>query len=108
MLIVKAEIVFFKLNEEGVDEGGINAKIALRPAFSFGDDLLFSGIIENDSNTKTYLVERKYVVKVEFPTIEDEAYEAIEPLLESEKIIDIQNRSRKIGEAKLFEYQYLS
>ena len=78
MLIAIVEIIFLKINK-GSYNNGLEGRNTLRPAFNFGNELLFSGTIKN--SLKKYLFEKEYVVKVEFPTIEDEAYEAIKPLI---------------------------
>lgn len=106
MLTAKVEIIFFNQHEKTSNNDGISTKIALRPAFNFGEGLLFSGTIKSDSNIEKYLFKNMYVVKVEFPTIEDEAYEVIESLLKIGMNLDIQNASKKIGEAKLLDYIY--
>lgn len=106
MLIIKAKIMFFNPKESSAKSDGICTKNILRPAFNFGEGLLFSGTIKNDSTNEKYLYQSSYVVEVEFPTIEDEAYEAIQPLIKIGMNLNIQNASRIIGEAKLLDYIY--
>lgn len=106
MLVVTAEIIFFKLNENSSIDDGLDASKTLRPAFNFGEDLLFSGTIKNDSSLQKYLYEKEYVIKVEFPTIEDEAYEAIKPLIKIGMDLNMQTGSKTIGKAKLLDYVY--
>lgn len=55
-----------------------------------------------------YLYEKEYVIKVEFPTIENEAYEAIKPLIRIGMDLNIQTGSKTIGKAKLLDYAYKS
>lgn len=43
---------------------------------------------------------------MEFPTIEDEAYEAIKPLIKIGMNLNIQTGSKIIGKAKLLDYDY--
>ncbi|NLK96351.1 MAG: hypothetical protein GX275_14380 [Clostridiales bacterium] len=106
MLIATAEIIFFKISENSSSDDGLDAKIILRPAFNFGEDMLFSGTIKKDSSLQKYLYEKEYVVKVEFPTIEDEAYEAVRGLIDLDMDLNIQIGSRIIGKAKLLDYCY--
>ncbi|GLC30962.1 hypothetical protein [Clostridium omnivorum] len=106
MLIATAKIIFLKINENSSNDDGLEARNTLRPAFDFGEDLLFSGTIKNDSSLQKYLYEKEYVVKVEFPTIEDEAYEAIKPLIKIDMDLNIQTGSKIIGKAKLLDYAY--
>jgi hypothetical protein len=106
MLIAKAEIIFFKINENFSIDDGLDASNTLRPAFNFGEDLLFSGTIINDSSFQKYLYEKEYVIKIEFPTIEDEAYEAVKPLIKIGMDLNMQTGSKTIGKAKLLDYTY--
>ena len=98
--------MFFSPNENSTKNDGICANITLRPAFNFGEGLLFSGTIENDSMYEKYIYQNVYTVKVEFPTIEDEAYDTIQSLIKVGMNLDIQNASRIIGRAKLLDYLY--
>ena len=98
MLKAKAEIVF---TLEGRNYSGKNV---LRPAFNFGEDLLFSGQIKGD--TDKYLYNQEYDVDIDFFTIEGEAYEAVQPLLKVDMDLAIQEGSRIIGLAKLVDFAY--
>lgn len=106
MIIAKAEITFFDLDRNSSGYEGICAKKILRPAFNFGENLLFSGTVESDGIIETYIFEKIYVVQVQFPTIEGEAYQAIKHLIKIDMNLDIQNGSRIIGKAKLLHYIY--
>ena len=106
MLVATAEIIFYKLNENSSIDDGLDVSNALRPAFNFGEDLLFSGTIKNDGSVQKYLYEKEYVIEVEFPTIEDEAYEVVKPLIKIGMDLNIQTGSKTIGKAKLLEYVY--
>ena len=104
MLITKMEIEFYKLN---YDFDGYSAKDVLRPPFNFGEGLLFSGTIKSDGIVDTYLFGKVYTVVVEFPTIEDEAYEAIKHLLNATMNLSIQSGSKVIGSAKLLNFTFV-
>lgn len=106
MLIIIVKIIFLKINKGSYNDNGLEARSILRPAFNFGKELLFSGTIKNDNSLQQYLFEKEYVVKVEFPTIEDEAYEAIKPLIKIGMNLNIQTGSKIIGKAKLLDYDY--
>jgi hypothetical protein len=106
MLIIKAEMMFFNPIKNSSIKDGISAKATIRPAFNFGEELLFSGTVESDSECEMYLYQNVYVVKVTFPTIEGEAYEAVKPLIKIGMNLDIQNGSRVIGKAKLLDYEF--
>jgi|SRR3989339_772311 len=106
MLKIIARIIFFETETNHLDMKGYSTKYILRPAFNFGEGLLFSGSIKNNLNVDMYLYNEKYQVDVEFPTIEDEAYEFVQPLLEIGKLITIQNASLVIGEAVILSFEY--
>lgn len=106
MLTIKAKIIFFSPEESSSTSDGICAKNILRPAFNFGEELLFSGTIISDNENEQYLYKSTYVVNVKFPTIDNEAYEAIQPLIKIGMDLAIQNASRIIGESKLLDYTY--
>jgi hypothetical protein len=106
MLTIRAEIKFFNPNKSSSINDGISAKATIRPAFNFGEELLFSGTVESDSEYETYLYQNVYVAKVKFQTIDGEAYEAVKPLIKIGMNLDIQSGSRIIGEAKLLGYEY--
>jgi len=99
MLNAKAEITF---TLEGRNYSG--AKYPLRPSFRFGEGLLFSGNIKSDD--KEYLYNRKYLVDIEFFTIEEEGYSAIKPYLSEGVDLVIQEGSQIIGLAKLNSFTY--
>lgn len=106
MLIIKAKIMFFNPKESLSKGDGLCTKNILRPAFNFGEELLFSGTIKSESENEKFLYQSNYVVEVEFPTIEDEAYEAIQPLIQIGMNLNIQIASRIVGDAKLLDYTY--
>lgn len=106
MLITRVKIMFFSPKGSSSESDGICAKNILRPAFNFGEGLLFSGTIKDNSENEKYLYQSSYLVEVEFPTIEEEAYEAIQPLIKVGMSLKIQNASRVIGEGKLLDYIY--
>ena len=55
MLIIKAEITFDIPNEDYTENDGITTQYPLRPAFYFGDGLLFSGTIKSDISYDKFL-----------------------------------------------------
>ena len=77
-----------------------------RPVFKFGDGLLFSGSIisENDE----YIYNKPYTVDIEFFTIENEAYNALLPILQPGMGITIQEGSKITGIATLLDYTYVA
>jgi len=99
MLNAKAEITF---TLEGRNYNG--GKYPLRPTFRFGDGLLFSGDIISD-NTE-YLYNKKYLVDIEFFTIEEDSYAAILPHLSVGNDLVMQEGSQIIGLARLNDYTY--
>ena len=98
MLKAKVEIMFTK--EGKTYEGDC------RPAFNFGNDLLFSGAVM--SPVTEYLPKQKYIVDVAFFTISSEGYEMVKSLLKPNMGMTMQEGSRIIGVAKLLEYTYAS
>ena len=98
MLKAKAEILF---TLEGRSYSG---KINLRPVFRFDEGLLFSGAIKSEHDE--YLQGVKYGVDIDFFTIEDEAYEAVKPLLKPDMGVVIQAGRRILGIAKLLDFAY--
>ena len=99
MLKTKAEIRF---TLEGRNYTG---ELKLRPVFNFGEELLFSGVIKSDN--KMYFYNKPYTVDIDFFTIEDEAYAAVQPLLQNGMNLAIQEGSNKIiGIAKLLDFEY--
>ncbi|EYE87181.1 hypothetical protein Q428_14765 [Fervidicella metallireducens AeB] len=106
MLIVRADIKFNRPEGNTVESDGISTQYPLRPAFKFGDGLLFSGTIISNIPCDKFLYQESYHVNIEFPTIEGEAYEEIKPLINEGMILDIQNASRIIGTAKVLDFTY--
>ena len=100
MLKAKAEIVFTLSDKNYI------ARDNFRVPFCFGEDFLFSGNIV--SNHEEYLCNEKYLVEIEFFTIEGEAYDAIKHLLLTGKTIAMQTGSRLLGKAKLLELDYVA
>jgi len=101
MLNAKAEIMF---TLEGRNFSG--NEYPLRPTFRFGKGLLFSGnIISSDVE---YLYNKKYLVDIEFFTIEEEGYTAIKPYLNKGVDLVMQEGSQIIGLAKLNSFSYSS
>ena len=100
MLKAKAEIMFTLFDKNYI------ARSDFRVPFNFGEDLLFSGNIK--SNYDEYINNEKYIVDVEFFTIEGEAYEAVKHLLKIGKTIAMQTGSRLLGKAKLLEFDYVA
>lgn len=106
MLVVRADIKFNKPEGNTVESDGISTQYTLRPAFNFGDGLLFSGTIISNIPCDKFLYQELYRVNIEFPTIEGEAYEEIKPLISEGMSLNIQNGSRIIGTAKLLDFTY--
>ncbi|EGO65272.1 hypothetical protein [Acetonema longum] len=106
MLIIKAEIIFDIPNKNYTENDGITTQYPLRPAFNFGEGLLFSGTIKNDLSCDKLFYQKVYCVNVEFPTIASEAYEAVQPLIKIGMSLKIQNASNVIGVAKLLDFVY--
>jgi hypothetical protein len=100
MLNAKAEITF-TLEGRNYSSG----KYPLRPTFRFGDGLLFSGNIKSD--VTEYLYNNKYLVDIEFFTIEDDGYSAIKPYLNTGMDLVIQEGSKIIGLAILNSFVYM-
>jgi hypothetical protein len=98
MLRAKAEIQFT------LPDRTYHGSKHFRPVFRFGDGLLFSGTIL--SNVVEYSPNKKYTVDIDFFTIEDEAYNALKPVLKSGMGLTIQEGVRITGIAKLMEYSY--
>jgi len=101
MLSAKAEIMF-----SIKDRNYLNGKYPLRPTFKFGEGLLFSGNII--SSNVEYLYNEKYIVDIDFFTIEDEGYSAVGPHLYIGMDLLIQEGSNIIGSAKLNSYEYIT
>ena len=98
MLKAKAEIQFT------LPDRTYHGNKHFRPVFRFGDGLLFSGTIIGDETE--YAPNKKYIVDIDFFTIEDEAYSALQPLLKSGMGLTIQEGARITGIAKLVDYTY--
>ena len=98
MLKAKAEIQF-TINERKFD------KKYFRPIFNFGNKLLFSGNLISDDDI--YLYNQKYLVDIDFFTIEDEAFSVVNPILKPGMNLAMQEGAHRIvGIAKLLEYNY--
>ncbi|MCL2046873.1 MAG: hypothetical protein FWG88_10880 [Oscillospiraceae bacterium] len=100
MLLAKAEIIFTLSDKNYI------ARKDFRVPFNFGEDLLFSGNII--SNHQEYINNEKYLVSIEFFTIEGEAYDAVKHLLLPGSTIAMQAGSRLLGKAKLLEFDYVA
>jgi hypothetical protein len=98
MLKAKAEIQF-------TIDGRRFDKRYFRPTFNFGNNLLFSGNLKSDD--EIYVQNQPYTVEIDFFTIEDDAYKAVNPVLKPGMDFAIQEGAHKIvGIAKLLEYKY--
>ena len=100
MLRAKAEIIFTLYEKNYI------AREDFRVPFNFGEDLLFSGNII--SNHEEYIFNKKYLVEIEFFTIEGEAYEAVKHLLQVGNTIAMQTGTRLLGKAKLLALDYVA
>ena len=100
MLKAKAEIVFT------LSDKNYTAREDFRVPFNFGEDLLFSGNIISAHDE--YVFNEKYLVDIEFFTIEGEAYEAVKHLLQTGNTIAMQTGSRLLGKAKLLGFDYVA
>ena len=99
MLKANAEIMFT------LEGRAYSGKINLRPVFSFGEGLLFSGAIT--SKYDEYLPMKSYDAEINFFTIKDEAYKAVKPLLKPDMKLTIREGKRIIGYSKLLDYVYV-
>lgn len=106
MLSIAADIIFFTPKSTTIELDGIPSSIILRPAFKFDEGLLFSGTIKNDGLFEKYLYDNSYKVKIEFPTIEAEAYAEVQQLLKKGVNLSIQNASKIIGKATILDFYY--
>lgn len=104
MLITKMEIRFYK---NAATLGYFHANSILRPAFNFGQDLLFSGTIIYEGSTEKYLVLKDYIVGIDFSTITNEAYTYIKSSIEIGMYLNIQLASKVIGEARMIDFVYV-
>ena len=100
MLRVKAEIIF---TIEGKNYK--NGKHPLSPAFRFADGLAFSGDIK--SEYPEYVYNQKYIVDIEFFTINSEAYEAIKPLIKKGMNLTISTARSILGLSKVLDFDYV-
>ena len=99
MLKARAEIMFTLEGRNYAVENRV-----FQPPFNFGKDLLFTGTIK--SGHKEYLYNHEYETDIEFFTIENEAYSAVQPLLRQGMDLAIQEGKRIIGIAKLLDFVY--
>jgi len=76
----------------------------LRVAFNFGPGLLFTG--EIISEHKEYSYNETYGVNVDFFTVEDDAYAALQPVLMPVMGVTMQAGSRILGTAELSNFVY--
>jgi len=98
MLKAKAEIKFTM--PDRIYKSGKH----FRPVFRFGEGLLFSGTVMSD--TIEYAPNQTYLVDIDFFTIEDEAYFALQPVLKPDMGLIIQEGARITGIAKLVDFAY--
>ena len=98
MLRAKAEIQFTLEGKNYIPDD------QFRIAFSFGNGLIFSGTIRSDHTE--YLQGEKYMTDIEFFTVEDEAYAALQPVLKKGKILSLCAGKRILGMATLQDYTY--
>ena len=98
MLKAKAEI---KFTLQGKNYAGGKH---FRPVFRFSEGLLFSGtVISGDDE---YVHNKVYEVDIDFFTVKDEAYRALQRVLKPDMGLTIQAGSRIIGIATLLDYSY--
>lgn len=104
MLETIMEIMFYRKTGDIYNEWiGYDGHKTMRPAFNFGGSL-FSGSIL-DGGVDFYLFEKKYIVMVDFRTIDSqELYKMVKENLCIGKKLNIQIGSKVIGEAILLEY----
>ena len=98
MLKTKAEI---KFTLEGKNYAGGKQ---FRPVFRFDDGLLFSGTIVSDESE--YIYNKVYDVGLEFFTVKNEAYSALQPILKQNTGLTTQAGSKIIGIAALIDFAY--
>ena len=98
MLKAKAEIQFT------LPDRSYQSSKHFRPVFRFGDGLLFSGTVTGD--VTEYSPNQKYLVDIDFFTIEDEAYSTLKPILKSGMGLTIQEGARITGIAKILDFVY--
>ena len=76
----------------------------LRVAFNFGPGLLFTG--EIISEHAVYSNNETYGVKIDFFTVEDDAYSVLRPMLSPGMGVTMQAGSRILGTAELSDFEY--
>ena len=99
MLLIKAEIIFFKVNYTDYWYSDY-----LMPAFRFGE-YLFTGKVEKSIYTR-YEFDETYSLDVTLPFVVDEIYEHVTDFIFIGSLIDIQDGSKVIGKAKILDYIY--
>ena len=97
MLVANAEIKFT------LEEKSYSAK-PLWVAFNFGPGLLFTGEIVSEHTTYSY--NETYGVNVNFFTVEDEAYNALQSVLVPGLGVTMQAGSRILGTAQLSNFVF--
>jgi hypothetical protein len=102
MLLLEAEISF---SLEAIPND-ICTKQIIRPAFNFGNNLLFSGNIIPDKKLDILVRGHIYRVIVELPTIELEAYENIKNLVCIGNSFTIQNPIKIVGHGKILDFTF--
>ena len=78
----------------------------LRVAFNFGPGLLFTGEIISEHTTYSY--NEPYGVNVDFFTVEDDAYAALQSVLMPVMGVTMQAGSRILGTAELSNLVYMA
>ncbi|MCL2015382.1 MAG: hypothetical protein FWG68_03940 [Defluviitaleaceae bacterium] len=76
-----------------------------RIAFRFADNLIFSGHVISDN--EIYFANTEYDVRIQFFTVEDEAYNALTPILSTNDILAMCAGKRILGTAKLIDYSFI-
>ena len=76
----------------------------LRVAFNFGSGLLFTGEIISEHPVYSY--NEKYGVNINFFTVKDDAYLALQPVLAPSMGVTMQAGSRILGIAELSNFVY--
>jgi len=98
MLKAKAEI---KFTLQGKNYAGGKH---FRPVFRFSDGLLFSGTVVSDNDE--YIYNKIYNVGIDFFTVKDEAFTALQPFLKQDMGVTVQAGSKIIGIATLKDFVY--
>ena len=98
MLRAKAEVMFT------IEGRNYTGNSILRPAFKFSDGLSFSGDIISEHDE--YFFNESYIVNIDFFTIEDEAFSALQSVLTKDMRLTIHEGRRILGFAKLLGYTY--